>query len=237
MESLNTWAIAGAAGAALSAAAYAVRGRSAQIFGKSFYKGDAGRPEIALTFDDGPCRSTPLVLEALARHQARATFFMCGQNVRRLPEIARMVRDAGHEIGNHTDSHPYLHFKSPEFIFRELALAQETIHKIVGVKTLWFRAPFGVRWYGVGAAQTRLGLTGVMWTVIGNDWKWPADRIAAKVAAGAGNGGIICLHDGRRLQTAPDIGATIQALDTILPRLAERGLRFVTVSEMLARRD
>lgn len=230
---MNAWTLAGAAGAAIGAAAYAVRGRSSQVFGRSVYRGDPGRPDVALTFDDGPCRSTPALLDLLARNNVRATFFMCGHNVRRFPEIARAVRDAGHEIGNHSDSHPYLHFKTPEFIFRELALAQESIQRITGLRPRWFRPPYGVRWFGVGAAQRRLGLTGMMWSVIGKDWKWLGKRVAEEVIRRTGNGSILCLHDGRRLEATPEIHATLQAVGEIIPRLQDRGLRFVTATELL----
>src|SRR5690242_3490333 len=111
---------------------YAVRGRSSSIFAPSVYHGDRSRPVLSLTFDDGPSESTPALLEILARHQVKATFFMCGRNVRRLPGIARTVHEAGHEIGNHSDSHPRLDFKSPGFIYRELAQAQDSIVEHTG---------------------------------------------------------------------------------------------------------
>src|SRR5580698_3980068 len=141
--------VLGAAGAVAAAggfAGYAVRGRSASIFAPSVYHGDRSKPALALTFDDGPSESTPALLEILAEHSVRATFFMCGKNVRRLPQIARQVAAAGHEIGNHTDSHPRLSFHSPEFIYSELALAQETIRQVTGRTPALFRAPYGVRW-------------------------------------------------------------------------------------------
>jgi peptidoglycan/xylan/chitin deacetylase (PgdA/CDA1 family) len=224
---------AGAAGACGGFLGYAVRGRSSAFFAPSRYRGDRSRPALALTFDDGPSESTPALLDILAGHDVRATFFMCGKNVRRLPRIACEVRARGHEIGNHTYTHPRLHFKSPEFIYREMALAQETIQAATGVAPRLFRAPYGVRWFGLRRAQERLGLTGVMWTVIGRDWKWPAGRIAPRLLHGAANGGILCLHDGRTIQPAPDIRATIEAIGAALPRLQERGFRFETVSEML----
>ena len=221
------------AGLAVGAAVYAVRGRASQVFGRSFYRGDRSQPQIALTFDDGPCASTPALLELLAKHGVRATFFMCGQNVQRFPEIARAVHAAGHEIGNHSHSHPYLCFKSSAFIDAELAAAQEAIRQTTGVTPRWFRAPFGVRWFGVRAAQNRLGLTGVMWNVLGRDWKWPGNRVSRRILRKASNGSIVCLHDGRRLQAAPEIGMTIKAVAMVIPKLKERGLKFVTVSEML----
>ena len=112
---------------AAGVAAYAVRGKSSSLIAPSIWHGNRKRRAIALTFDDGPSESTPALLELLARHNAKATFFMCGQNARRLANIAREVAAAGHEIGNHTDSHPALYFRSPGFIHEEVARGQEAI--------------------------------------------------------------------------------------------------------------
>ena len=75
--------------AACGVMAWAVRGRSSQVFGKSVWRGPRDRRSIALTFDDGPSESTPQILDILARHGARATFFQCGANVERIPAVAR----------------------------------------------------------------------------------------------------------------------------------------------------
>ena len=216
--------------AATALAAYAVRGKSSSLLAPSIWHGDRKRPVIALTFDDGPSESTPALLELLGRHDVKATFFMCGENVRRLTEIAREVSATGHEIGNHTDTHPALYFKSPEFIYREMAAAQETIMQIANPKL--FRAPYGVRWLGLRSAQKRLNLTGVMWTEIGRDWMWPASRISELLLKRAENGAIFCLHDGRALRHAPDIRATLDAVESILPILKQRGFSFETVSQL-----
>ncbi len=231
----GAWISVTAAAAAASAGAmtYAVRGRSSRLLDNSVYRGDRSRPRLALTFDDGPSRATPALLEVLAEQKIRATFFMCGRNVRRYPAIARQVAAAGHEIGNHTDSHPYLYFKSPEFIYRELALAQQTISSAAGVTPVWFRAPYGVRWFGLAGVQRRLGLRGVMWTVIAHDWRWPACRITRLILRRASNGAILCMHDGREVRSSPDIRATIESVERFVPRLKERGFEFVTLSEIL----
>lgn len=223
--------------AAAGLAAYAVRGKSSALLAPSLYHGDRTRPSLALTFDDGPSESTPALLELLAEHNIKATFFMCGANVRRLNHIARDVAAAGHEIGNHTDSHPPLYFKSPEFIYRELALAQESIYKLTRVTPRFFRAPYGVRWPGLRRAQRRLRLTGVMWTAIGRDWKWPSSRISRLLLSRAANGAILCLHDGRELRRSPDIRATIDAVEFALPILKERGFSFETVSQITSSRE
>lgn len=225
------------AGAALcgSAAvlAYAVRFPSATLLAPSVCWGDRTRPAIALTFDDGPSESTPELLEILARHGAPATFFQCGVNVRRLPQVAREVADAGHLLANHSDTHPKLHFKSKDFIHRELAAAQEAIQRITGAAPRYFRAPFGIRWFGLRQVQTDLGLSGVMWSTMGMDWAWPAGRVADRLLRGAGNGAIFCLHDGRETASRPDIGSTLQAVREVLPKLVDSGFHFERVTEIL----
>jgi peptidoglycan-N-acetylglucosamine deacetylase len=229
--------LAGGAAATLGASAgvlaYAVRSPSASLLAPSVHKGCGTRRAIALTFDDGPSESTPELLEILESYRAPATFFQCGRNVRRLPRVAQEVAAKGHEIGNHTDTHPMLQFKSAEFIYREMRVAQETIQQIVGVTPRYFRAPFGVRWFGLRQAQHRLGLMGVMWSTIGVDWKWPAERIIPHLLEGAANGAIFCLHDGRVLEERPDISATLGTVRKVLPKLMEQGFHFEKVSDIL----
>lgn len=225
-----------AAALGLSAAgglAYAVRGPRSTLLAPSVYRGDRTRPAIALTFDDGPSESTPELLEILARYHAPATFFQCGANVRRLSEIAREVASAGHEIGNHSDTHPPLYFRSPNFIYQELAAAGQALEQVTGVRPRLFRAPYGIRWFGLRDAQRRLDLMGVMWTTIALDWKWPAARVARRLLSGAANGAIFCLHDGRELVQRPDIRTTLDAVREVLPRLIERGFHFERVTEIL----
>jgi peptidoglycan/xylan/chitin deacetylase (PgdA/CDA1 family) len=199
----------------------------------SAWRGDTARPAIALTFDDGPSESTGQLLEILASHGVPATFFQVGANVRRLPQVARQVAAAGHEIGNHTDTHPLLHFKSRDFIYGELAAAQETIERITGVRPRLFRAPFGVRWFGLREAQQRLSLTGLMWSTLALDWKRPQDQVLRRLLDGAANGAIFCLHDGRRMQARPDIGVTLGTVRELLPRLKEQGFHFERATEIL----
>jgi peptidoglycan-N-acetylglucosamine deacetylase len=222
-----------AALAAGSSLAWAVRGRSSAVFGRSHWRGPRDRTAIALTFDDGPSESTPQILDILARHNIPATFFQCGANVDRLPSVAREVAAAGHELGNHSYSHPMLCFRSPAFMTDELRRAQDAIARHTGARPAWFRAPFGVRWFGLGGAQARAGLTGVMWTVIGYDWNRTADAIVERVANSVSNGAILCLHDGRELQAKPDIGATVEAVRRLVPLLLDRGHTFQTITRLL----
>ena len=142
------------------------------------WRGPRDRPAIALTFDDGPSECTPAILDILAKHNVPATFFQVGANVERLPAVASAVRQAGHELGNHTYSHPMLCFRGERFMTEQLRRAQHSIETCTGARPRWFRAPFGSPLVGPGGAQRRLGLTGVMWTVIGYDWKLEADAVA-----------------------------------------------------------
>lgn len=213
--------------------AWAVRGRSSAVFGPSVWRAKPGRRAIALTFDDGPSPATPRILDILASYRASATFFQCGANVLRAPELSRAVCEAGHEIGNHTQTHPNFAFARPSSIEDEFRRAQESIARATGVTPVLMRPPYGVRWFGFREAQRRLGLQGVMWSVIGCDWKLPATEIAHRVVSRTEDGGIICLHDGRATRKNPDISATIEAIRRIVPSLLAKGYDFVTVSELL----
>lgn len=225
-------AAAGGCGAA-AFLGWAVRGCSSQVFGRSVWRGSRDRRAVALTFDDGPSEGTPQILDILARYNLPATFFQCGANVERLPEVARAVAEAGQEIGNHSYSHPLLCFHSPRFIERELRRAQEAIEGTTGARPAWFRPPFGARWFGTGEAQRRLNLTGVMWSVIGYDWRLEVGAVVEHVARRVANGAILCLHDGRELQARPDIGVTVEAVRRLVPLLLDRGYNFETVSRLL----
>ena len=230
-----TWAeaIGTALGASAGLMTHAVRNPRSTLLAPSICRGVRTRPAIALTFDDGPSESTPELLEILSQNHVPATFFQCGANIRRLPQISRQVVAAGHEIGNHTDSHPRLDFKSGEFITGELTAAQETIERITGVRPHFFRAPYGIRWFGLAGAQRRLHLMGVMWTTIGVDWKWPTDRVVSRLLHGARNGAIFCLHDGRTVEERPDIRVTLEAVRRVIPLLLDQGFHFEKVSEII----
>jgi peptidoglycan/xylan/chitin deacetylase (PgdA/CDA1 family) len=154
-------------------------------------------------------------------------------HVRRLPNIVRECVEAGHEIGNHTETHAPLWLRSERFIRSELRCAQECIADATGAAPVLFRAPYGVRWFGLADVQAELGLMGVMWTVLGGDWRGDPAAVTDRIWRGRRNGAIICLHDGRERQTNPDISTTITAVRDILPRMLGAGYRFLTVSELI----
>ncbi len=237
--------IAGAAVAcAVAALDYGIRSPDSQVFAPSIYRGSRGsrrRRSVALTFDDGPSLGTAAILAQLEREGVRATFFQCGANVLRHPDLTQEVSAAGHEIGNHTFSHLRLcprvgwqpNFVPAARIYEELAKTQDAIGAAAGVAPRWFRAPYGMRWFGLREAQRRPRLTGAYWTVIGHDWEWPAERVVQHVLSAASPGGVLCLHDGRDTRPSPDISVTLDAVTGIVAGLKEKGYVFETVSEIV----
>lgn len=224
-------------GAVLAAAAggmaWAVRGRSSQVFGPSVWRARPGRKAIALTFDDGPTAATTAILRILESYGVAATFFQCGVNVLRAPDLSRAVAAGPHEIGNHSHTHPNFALKRPPYIMEEFLEAQNAIAEATSRTPVLQRPPYGVRWFGFREMQERLSLTCIMWSVIGLDWKLSAPRIAERVLSRAGDGSIVCLHDGRGTLKDPDASRTVEAVRRIVPSLLEKGYHLETVSKLV----
>ena len=207
-----------------------------QTFGPALVRGPAAGRRVALTFDDGPASPfTEQILDILRNRQVTATFFVCGQNVERYPEILRRIYAEGHEIGNHAYSHPFFYFRSRAFMAAEIDRTQEAIEGITGQRPTLFRPPFGVRWRGIYAVLRERGLRLVTWSDTGYDWKYGTEDIVHKTLEGLGPGSIILLHDGRR--TYPpggvDQSSTVRALPAIIDGALRAGLTFVPVSDFL----
>lgn len=213
--------------------AWAARGRSSQVFGRSVWRGPAEGNRVALTFDDGPSESTGEILDLLEEFGAKATFFMIGEHVERLPEVVKGVRAAGHEIGNHTQRHEGMWLRGGAWMEQEIDEAEAAIVQVTGERSRWFRAPYGVRWFGLGEALGARGMTGAMWTVIGEDWKRPGAEVGALLERRVEAGSIVCLHDGRGRIVRPEIGSTVGGLKQFLGATRHRGFEFVTLTELI----
>jgi peptidoglycan/xylan/chitin deacetylase (PgdA/CDA1 family) len=172
-------------------------------------------------------------LDILAGYSVPATFFQCGENVLRAPELSQAVCGGPHEIGNHSHTHRNFALERPSYIVKDFLCAQSVISAATSRTPALMRPPFGVRWFGFREMQRRLGLMGVMWSVIGLDWKLTAPRIAERVLSHACDGSIICLHDGRGTLKDPDASSTIEAVRRIVPSLLARGYHFETVSQLV----
>jgi len=209
---------------------------TAQRYGRTFTGLGRGAKRLALTYDDGPNDPHTLsLLELLAKHNVKATFFLIGRYVQQFPQIAREIVAAGHVVGNHTFTHPLLIFKSPKEIRVELSDCHRALVDAVGEPSRLFRPPFGGRRPEVLRIARQLGLLPVMWSVTGYDWKAPsAEYIEKKVSSRIRGGDVILLHDGGHLRTGEDRRHTITATDRLIGRLKEEGYEFVTVPQMMA---
>jgi peptidoglycan/xylan/chitin deacetylase (PgdA/CDA1 family) len=223
-------------GLTAGAYAYAAQWPTSQIFGRTVLAG-SDIHELALTFDDGPNDPYTIeLLDLLAYHQARAISFLIGDFVRRRPDIARAVRQAGHLVGNHTMSHPSLMWERPARVREELAGCSAAIEDATGEAVKYFRPPFGARRPDVLRTARELGLTPVMWNITAHDWDATnAEALAARVQRGIQSnqrhrkGSNLLLHDGGHRELGTDRSVTLAATRMLLDSWVGSGLRVVTV--------
>ena len=203
--------------------------------GQTIYFVPVREKVIALTFDDGPNEpATGLILDALKRHQVKATFFLIGANVERYPETARRIKAEGHLIGNHTARHSMFDQSTASAIARDIADGQRTIEKVTGVTCLWFRPPYGINGPGMEEACRAQGLAIAGWSADANDWNpHPVEELVAGIVSQATPGDIILLHDGWETRPGADRQNTVEAVPLILEKLKAQGFRFVTVPDLL----
>ncbi len=217
---------------------YATYGVRSQWLGPAVWRGRTDVPSVALTFDDGPGPETEAILDALAARRVKGTFFMVGRQVERHPGITRRIVADGHEIGNHSYSHPLYLSRTSRQTLDELARTQDAIAGITGVRPIWSRPPYGVRTPAYFRAARALGLRTIQWTVAGFDWKpRTPERIARDVLRGAGPGAIVLLHVRRTIRSVcmPDPSqkpvvfldfdgtiSRVDVVDAILDRYADR---------------
>ena len=220
-----------AAAAAASAAGYQSMAPTGQWYGRTLTGGAPGSKQIALTYDDGPNDPHTLkLLDVLAKHSVRATFFMIGRYVRERPDIARAVAQAGHVIGNHTFTHPLLIFKSIEETRKQLIDCRQALSDTVGQHSTLFRPPFGGRRPATLNVARELGLQTVMWNVTGYDWNAPSAKvIEEKVARQMRGGDVVLLHDGEHRAMGADRAQTLIATENLIRRYRDQGYEFVNV--------
>ncbi len=205
----------------------------------------AAKNKIVLSFDDGPDRRwTPEILDILKEKHVPGIFFVIGDQANRAPDLLKREYSEGHEIGNHTWTHPQFDEISRTQLKWELNLTQRLIESTLGVKSLFFRPPYGIDHqpeYAEEVAQLpypqELGYIIVGQRVDPDDWRMteekrqrPAQEIADDVVRQAKNGNIVLLHDG-----GGEREQTVVALPLIIDELRARGYQFVSVADLLGK--
>jgi peptidoglycan/xylan/chitin deacetylase (PgdA/CDA1 family) len=227
---------AGVATAAV-AAGYQCMAPTGQWYGRTFTGVKAGSRQLALTFDDGPNDPHTLrLIEVLAKHNVRATFFLIGRYLKQRPDIARALVQAGHVVGNHTFSHPNLVFASARETTTQLRNCEQALTDAVGEHSRLFRPPFGGRRPGTLKIVRELALEPVMWNVTGCDWRGkPADYVERRVNRQIRGGDVILLHDGSHAAFGANRSQTVIATDRLIARYKAEGYEFMTVPAMMGK--
>jgi peptidoglycan/xylan/chitin deacetylase (PgdA/CDA1 family) len=233
MESLALGA--GVVVAAAVALGYQSTSPTGQWYGRTFTGLKPGTRQLALTYDDGPNDPhTFRLLEVLARHSVKATFFLMGRFAKQRPDIARELTRAGHVVGNHTYSHPNLIFASARQTRMQLLDCTQALTDAVGEHSRLFRPPFGGRRPSTLRIARAVGLEPVMWNVTGYDWKGkPAEYVERRVGQQVRGGDVILLHDGGHMAFGTDRSQTVIATDRLIARYKSEGYEFLTVPEMM----
>lgn len=207
--------------------------RTFQLFGDLVARVETDRPVLALTLDDGPTpEHTEAVLQTLCEKGVKATFFLTGREAAQNPEQVKAIIEAGHELGNHSFSHPRMVLMSPSAVRDELNQTDAALRSAGYQKPLHFRPPYGKKLLTLPWVLSEQNRKTIMWDVEPESWPEiaaDASAITAHVLERAKPGSIILLHvmyDNRE--------PTRQALPQIIDGLRAKGFEFTTVSELLA---
>lgn len=205
------------------------------LFGEAFYQVQTDQKVVALTFDDGPDpRYSEQIGQILADAGAKGTFFVMGRHAAAHPEVVQALIKQGHELGNHTWSHPSLRAKSPQTIRAELESTDRLLHDLGYTEPIPFRSPYGHSWFTLPHVLKQRQQANVLWTVQMNDWKpEEPDVMMQLLAPKFGNGAIILMHDGDGESEGADRRNTVTLVQRILDQYQAQGYQFVTVSELL----
>ncbi len=222
--------------AAVGYLGYATMAPGSQLYGLTLTHGsDPG--QIALTYDDGPNDPHTLrLLDVLAKHEAKATFFLIGRYVKQRPDIARAIQAAGHAIGNHTFTHPNLVLVSSAKLHQELNECRKALEDALGAPASLFRPPFGGRRPDVLRTVRAMGMEPIMWSVTAFDWSARSSEFIVNKVSKEVEGRrrerseIVLLHDGGHLGFGADRGFTVEATKVLLSKYAEK--KFVAIPEL-----
>ena len=207
-------------------------------FGKNIVRLNTDQRVVALTYDDGPNPPyTDRLLDVLAKHNVKATFFLIGNRIERHPETVNRIIAEGHQIGNHSYSHPLLGFLPPRYVQRQIERTDDLIRQHGIVEESVFRAPLLTRFLPVAyvlAKQDRIHISCNVWS-----WDWTTqnpdkitETVLRKTLSSTEAGSIIVLHDGKAENKNANRSGTIEATDRIITALKRNGYQFVRLSDI-----
>jgi len=198
--------------------------------GRIVWLGSEDKNQVALTFDDGPNPEyTPQILAVLDKYHVKATFFMVGEIAQQYPEVVRKVTEQGHEVGNHTMTHPEAPKVDSQRLRQEVQGTAQLLERISGKKIHYFRPPYGYFDAAYFQACRDNNMDVVLWSIVPRDWEQPpAEIIVRRVVAEIRPGAIVLLHDG-----GGDRRQTVKALPLIIEAIQAKGLQAVTLSQLL----
>ena len=204
---------------------------SAQFFIESTTSFDTKEKLIAITFDDGLTEFTPKVLQILDEHDAKAGFFCIGRQIEKYPEIFKMIVEKGHAIGNHTYNHsPRMGFYSQAQVLEEIVNTDEIIFSKMGIKTPYFRPPFGITNPNIARALKISGHKVIGWNIRSFDTFFKDENVIFnRIVKQIKPGSIILLHDTSE--------KTVIVLDRLLKYLMDRNYQCVRFDKMLKREE
>lgn len=233
--------IAGASVAAVSTIAMGVHAMiepASSFYGKVHWRGDpaAANSRVALTFDDGPTDpSTSAILDTLGEFDAKATFFVIGQNVEKTPKLIERMHAEGHIVANHSYDHPWFGMmRGPWYWQEQIVRTDGLIEQIIGCRPAMFRPPLGVKTWFIHRPSQKTGHSMITWSRRARDGvATTAESILDRLIPQSAAGDILLLHDGIEPHHPRDTSASVKVIRPLIIRLREQNLQPVRVDELL----
>ncbi|KAB8125643.1 polysaccharide deacetylase family protein [Gracilibacillus oryzae] len=201
--------------------------RTYQLFGGLTDQVETHQKVVALTFDDGPTKNVNQILTLLDKYNAKATFFLVGEEIEKHPEEAKEIVDAGHQIGNHTYSHIRMVFKTPSNIKEEIEKTDQLIQKAGYKGEIDFRPPNGKKLAGLPYYLNKHNRDTITWNIEPDSYYTTASDKINYVKDNIKPGSIILMHP-----MYDNTGKELQAIEGVLQELINKGYTFVTVNEL-----
>lgn len=201
--------------------------RTVQLFGGLTAEVNTDEKVVALTFDDGPTNKVEDILPILEKHDAKATFFLIGNEIEKNPEAAQMIARAGHQIGNHTYSHKRMVLKSPSFIKEEIQKTNKLILKAGYKSEIDFRPPNGKKLLVLPYYLNQQNIETITWNLEPDSYYTKSSDKINYVKKNVKPGSIILMHP-----MYDETGEELKTLEGILKTLSTEGYTFITVNEL-----